>query len=632
MWERPSDPIKPSCRRHHQEAGLPFGIVTSPSSRAGAVALVALALVLGDPGLLASGVVARAAQAAVDPLLPAPGHDVVTAPAGALGAPIPDPGALTTTLTAETFGTIVDLDVAVELDHGDIGQVALALRHVPSGETVELLAGALTTTGQACTGDDLLVVFDSVAGSPPAATGCNDGERPTLTGRLAPVESLDAFTGENLSGTWELTVTDTTAGATGRVVAWSLHAAIDLGGFDVAVVASDIAPARRLEVVNHLAADPRIATVTSLADEPSALTPAALDRFEAVVAWTRVRPSDPVAVGDALADYVDRGGGVVLAGFASLPALGFAGRIAATDHAALAAGTDFDLVSPASLVGVESHPVLEQVLTLSAPSRVTGVTPVRGAMLVAQWSDDAATPLAVARTLPLGRVVALNLFPVSDLLDIVGYAAGTDAPRLLANAAVWAGRPVEPCDRLAPTIEGTVGDDVLVGTPGDDVIVGYGGDDRIAGLAGDDILCGGPGHDVLDGGDGSDRLLGGRGGDTAAGGRGPDALLGGKGVDQVRFGPVAGVRVDLAAGSARGEGLDELHDIEDVRGTAGDDVLRGDSERNHLLGRGGDDALVGAGRADVLDGGPGTDRADGGPGPDRCRAETRLSCGRVVPR
>ncbi|HET8726915.1 MAG TPA: cadherin-like domain-containing protein, partial [Alphaproteobacteria bacterium] len=164
------------------------------------------------------------------------------------------------------------------------------------------------------------------------------------------------------------------------------------------------------------------------------------------------------------------------------------------------------------------------------------------------------------------------------------------------------------------------------------------GANRLFGDAGDDALIGGGGDDALAGGTGDDVLDGGLGADT---------LAGGDGVDLAAYaGSAAGVTVDLAAGTGTGgtaEG-DTLAGIEDVAGSAHDDILAGDAESNRLDGgagddgldgRDGDDVLVGglgddtlAGRADddqllggagddVLAGGAGADRLDGGAGRDR---------------
>ncbi len=219
------------------------------------------------------------------------------------------------------------------------------------------------------------------------------------------------------------------------------------------------------------------------------------------------------------------------------------------------------------------------------------------------------------------------------------------------------------CAGLAPTVVGTDDDDRIVGTPGPDVIAGLAGNDRIEGLDGDDVLCGGPGVDTLVGGAGNDHLLAGPIGTVPVFESGPDpqgdTLVPGPGDDRLDLGPaavrgddyyaydtldlstsVAGVRVDLTAGTVTGDGTDLIvsalpapatgYALE-VLGTAYADTMVGSPQPDLLVGGGGDDTLAGlAGddflletwdegsdsSADVFDGGPGDDSLSTGEGPD----------------
>ncbi|WP_170259126.1 calcium-binding protein [Nocardioides psychrotolerans] len=64
----------------------------------------------------------------------------------------------------------------------------------------------------------------------------------------------------------------------------------------------------------------------------------------------------------------------------------------------------------------------------------------------------------------------------------------------------------------------------------------------------------------------------------------------------------------------------------EMRGGAGDDVLRGDIYRDVLFGGSGNDLLRGGEFNDTLVGGPGRDEARGESGRDTCRAEVRRGC------
>jgi Ca2+-binding RTX toxin-like protein len=88
------------------------------------------------------------------------------------------------------------------------------------------------------------------------------------------------------------------------------------------------------------------------------------------------------------------------------------------------------------------------------------------------------------------------------------------------------------------------------------------------------------------------------------------------------------VTVDLAAGTATGEGTDTLTGIENVFGSGNfGDTLTGDTQDNALFGSGGDDSVSGGDGNDDLDGGNGTDALDGGIGTDTClNGETIVNC------
>ncbi len=145
-----------------------------------------------------------------------------------------------------------------------------------------------------------------------------------------------------------------------------------------------------------------------------------------------------------------------------------------------------------------------------------------------------------------------------------------------------------------------------------DVISGI---ENIAGSALPDVLTGDDSANELAGNGGADELRGNGGDDVLAGGAGADRLDGGAGADTLSYRlSVAGVRVDLAAGTAAGgyaEG-DTFTGMENVTGSGYRDSLTGDAGANRLEGAGGDDALHGGAGADVLHGDGGNDELHGG--------------------
>jgi VCBS repeat-containing protein len=136
----------------------------------------------------------------------------------------------------------------------------------------------------------------------------------------------------------------------------------------------------------------------------------------------------------------------------------------------------------------------------------------------------------------------------------------------------------------------------LVGTTGDDVIVAGDGENR---------LQGGDGNDVLVAGDGGSELHGDAGDDLLVGGAGNDLLDGSAGNNTASYqNATAGVHVDLGlAGQAQdtqGAGQDTLFNIQNLIGSAHDDVLIGDSHDNVITGGQGNDVMTGGGGSDTF--------------------------------
>jgi Ca2+-binding RTX toxin-like protein len=216
-------------------------------------------------------------------------------------------------------------------------------------------------------------------------------------------------------------------------------------------------------------------------------------------------------------------------------------------------------------------------------------------------------------------------------------------------------------------IRGRGGADFICGGSGDEVIYGGDGSDRIrggrptwaeklqGGMGNDYIVGGGrdpngdgywrahggPGNDTLvaargttyvtlSGGPGDDKLDTRKGFGGTVGDAGNDLLLGngdftpGPGNDKIRghglvsFEGASHVRVDLARGTAQGEGHDTISGrIDTVYGSDGDDVIRGTEGRDELIGRGGNDRIAGRGGNDRIEGDSGNDHVRGGEGDDQ---------------
>jgi Ca2+-binding RTX toxin-like protein len=160
-------------------------------------------------------------------------------------------------------------------------------------------------------------------------------------------------------------------------------------------------------------------------------------------------------------------------------------------------------------------------------------------------------------------------------------------------------------------LDGGTGDDTLDAGDGNDNLLGGDGNDTLIGGSGVNTLDGGVGDDALNGGDGNDSLLASDGNDTLRGGTGVNTLDGGAGIDTASYAlAAAGVRVDLWTLQASGaDAADTLSGIENVVGSAFDDILLGGLGANAIMGGAGNDVLAGSVGTDILDGSEGNDTA-----------------------
>jgi Ca2+-binding RTX toxin-like protein len=178
------------------------------------------------------------------------------------------------------------------------------------------------------------------------------------------------------------------------------------------------------------------------------------------------------------------------------------------------------------------------------------------------------------------------------------------------------------------TLVGDANNNHFRGGSGNDIITGGGGLDRVnyrfvnesvtVNLAAGTAASATTGLDQLVsisgaiGGTQADNLIGNSGANRFSGEEGDDTIDGGEGSDWAEYDQGGAVNVDLAAGTATGQGSDTLTSIENVLGSAQDDTITGDALGNRLEGNAGNDVISGAGGQDVMVGGQGNDTLDGG--------------------
>lgn len=235
--------------------------------------------------------------------------------------------------------------------------------------------------------------------------------------------------------------------------------------------------------------------------------------------------------------------------------------------------------------------------------------------------------------------------------NVEGIIAGLQSATLIGDVEdnFFAGSP------MGDFLFGYGGDDMIIGQEGNDTFYGGSGDDALFGDEGDDTIQAEWGADYVDGGDGNDTIDGGTGEDTLSGGAGNDTVLGGAGRDILVYGgddlpdtPLieggldsldGGTERDLVdlslfsqsaiidLGAGRVDSSDTptadptgtlrqlavLTSIEEARGSAFDDIIRGSADSNHIEGGLGDDTLSGGYLGDnTIFGGDGIDFIDYG--------------------
>jgi Ca2+-binding RTX toxin-like protein len=274
---------------------------------------------------------------------------------------------------------------------------------------------------------------------------------------------------------------------------------------------------------------------------------------------------------------------------------------------------------------------------------------------VAQWARNMPqSTLLKSRVSPEascdGKVIHVfaKHYVGKDCAEMLVVESGVESVNAMGGNDFILGGPGEE------TLKGGEGDDLIRGARSNDEILGEGGDDYLYGGIGDDTMKGGAGNDVIDGGPGADHEFGEADDDVLRGGQGKDTLKGGsqgpKG-DTVSFADAVapGFKLDgttTAAGvSGQTEGttgvfvkvkdsgdedhhqpaiweadngpvaeerggVDEFSEMENIVGSAFDDVIERPGSGIHVFAGPGADIVTGGGKENV-DAGSGDNSVEG---------------------
>ena len=145
-------------------------------------------------------------------------------------AAIPDssgagPGQLVSDMEVANSGSLEGMEVVLDITHTWVGDLIMSLTHVDTGTEIELVtrpSGASATFG--CNANNIRTSV--IDGAPlTLQDDCNLGGGDVEAypePAYSPNQPLSTFNGEELSGTWRLTISDNAGGDTGTLVQWCL--------------------------------------------------------------------------------------------------------------------------------------------------------------------------------------------------------------------------------------------------------------------------------------------------------------------------------------------------------------------------------------------------------------------------
>jgi hypothetical protein len=169
-------------------------------------------------------------------------------------------------------------------------------------------------------------------------------------------------------------------------------------------------------------------------------TLAELQAFDAVITWSNLNYQDAVGLGNVMADYVDGGGGVVVAVFANATtatARVLGGRWDAGGYEIIdAPGTSSTGAASLGSILVPGHPIMQGVNTFAGGTssfRPSTTAVTAGSTRIAEWSDGR-TLVAVGAS---PHRADLGFYPPSNAVSSTWWDQNTDGARLMANALVY---------------------------------------------------------------------------------------------------------------------------------------------------------------------------------------------------
>lgn len=218
---------------------------------------------------------------------------------------------------------------------------------------------------------------------------------------------------------------------------------------DIAIVAA-AGTTQANDVVAKLTATGEFNTITYINAQTVTPTLEQLQAYDAVICWSNNTFQNAEGLGDVLADYVDAGGGVVVAVFAtSTTTVGrsLGGRFRSGGYEIIPTqGGNTTGAASLGTVLVPGHPTMTGVSTFAGGTssfRPTNTALSSHGYHVALWSDGK-TLVAASSTYP--NRIDLGFYPPSRDGVSTSWDPATDGARMLANALLATIPFTPPCD------------------------------------------------------------------------------------------------------------------------------------------------------------------------------------------
>ena len=236
------------------------------------------------------------------------------------------------------------------------------------------------------------------------------------------------------------------------------HAQDALDPLRVLVLGTPTIWVHTFDVVNSLEADGRLEGVDSFEIAEVAPTAADIEGYDVLFVFAERPFEDGTGFGDLLADFVDDGGGVVVAAYAFSSSSSLSGRFVTEGYLPLTVNGSNS--GPSGPMALERLPYprgvheafLDMIRFYGGPASLhsTGLSVVPGAELLGRWENG--EPGIAAKEMDVGRVIAINAFPVSNALrgnypPVRDFwdARVSEGAALFTSSVVWAGNRTTSC-------------------------------------------------------------------------------------------------------------------------------------------------------------------------------------------